>query len=573
MGVLALQAAVRPTEGRAAPNGENGQRHERHCIQAAAVRSTPQHTYTHRLTSAAQPHSQLHPFALTSLTRLCVLCGSLLHRFHHNLSVGDMTLRNFATAVKADIAAHFNVEAIRAQIKRTSTAATTQSSQPPTPNNNSASSSTTVVVQSEEERERDKQQHDLETWNEFKFAGFARTVSAIYAITLLHAIIKLQLSVVSRYVLVEQTKNSLASSSTPSLSSSSSSSDPSLTPLSQPVSLGGITSEVVNKCYFGVSEWAQKDGLRQLMAVVEEAVRAEMSGWELNAQCSREDVELMMVRIRQRVDVIITQRADAVDDSSSSTSAASLSSPDPSSSSSSSSSSFTAPLPVLSPAAPVSYASFLYPPTSTLESTLETFHPQLRDAAKQAVNTDPAAGGTTGTGSSALTVKASERLEDMVGETVALLQSRVFNDVVAASVASAMAVLAGGVVASFPAVGGGLGVRLPFASVMVKCIKLFDVLLPDDATTGGASALFDALAADERVRDMCAVIYLPMDEHGCNMLNATHAQPPAAPFGVGSGARNAAGAEIEVVEEEDVVVVSEERPNAEERKGEALFDR
>ena len=100
-----------------------------------------------------------------------------------------------------------------------------------------------------------------------------------------------------------------------------------------------------------------------------------------------------------------------------------------------------------------------------------------------------------------------------------------------------MAVLGSAVVAAFPSTGG-LTVRLPFASVMVKCIKLFDVLLPDDATTGGGSALFDALAGDERVRDMCGVIYLPMDEHGCNMLNATHAEEPGVQsVGTGSGER------------------------------------
>ena len=328
-----------------------------------------------------------------------------------------MTLRNFATAIKADIAAHFNVEAIRAQIKRTSTAALT--SQSPT-HNNDESASSTVVVQSEEQREREKQ-HDLDKWNEFKYTGFARTISAVYAITILHAIIKLQLSVVSRYVLVDQTKSTLSSSST-SLSSSSSP-DPSLTPLQQPATLGGVMSEVVNKCYFGVSEWAQRDGLRRLMDVVEAAVRVEMSGWELNAQCSREDVELMMARIRQRVDVIITQQgedgADGNEGSDSSSSSASAAS--------------AAALPVLSPAIPVSYASFLYPPATSLESKLDSFHPQLRDAAKQAVNTDAAAGGITGTGSTALAVRASERLEDMVSETVALLHSRVFNDVVAAS--------------------------------------------------------------------------------------------------------------------------------------------
>ncbi len=198
----------------------------------------------------------LHSALLTAARcSLCVCCGSLLHRFHHNLSVGDMTLRNFATAVKADIAAHFNVEAIRAQIKRTSTAHTIQP-----PLTQQPLTASVVVVQSEEQRERDKQ-HDLDKWNEFKYAGFARTVCAVYAIALLHAIIKLQLSVVSRYVLVEQTKSTRSAPSLRRrLCPPSSSPRSSLTPLAQPASLGGLMSEVVNKCYFGVSEWAQRTG-------------------------------------------------------------------------------------------------------------------------------------------------------------------------------------------------------------------------------------------------------------------------------------------------------------------------
>ena len=475
----------------------------------------------------------------------------LLHRFHHNLSVGDITLRNFATAVKADIAAHFHVEALRAQISRTSTAPAPQPAE-----------GGEVVVQSEEQRERERQ-HDLDKWNAFRLAGVARTVSALYAAALLHAIIKVQLSVVSRYVLVDQTKQTL--SSTGGVSSLTGSSDASLTPLTQPATLGGVMSEVVNKCYFGVSEWAQKDGLRQLMDAVEEAVRVEMSCWELSAQCSREDVELMTVRIRQRVDVIISQQADAAYDSSDTSSTSSASS-------SSTSSSSSNPLPVLSPATPVSYASFLYPPASTLESKLDSFLPQLRDAAKQAVNADPAAGGIGGIGSTALSLKAAERLEGMVGETVALLHSRAFNDVAAASLQSAMAVLASSVVAFFPSAGGAAA-RLPFASVMVKSIKQFDVLLPDDATSGGGSALLDALAADERVKEMCSVIYLPMDEHGQNILNTTRPQELVAPL-VASSVGGAAlmPSSIEVVDD-GAAVISEERPTAEERKGEALFNR
>src|SRR4051794_17866260 len=75
----------------------------------------------------------------------------------------------------------FNVEEIRSRMKKSSV-----------PN---GPSSTGVSGRSES---------DYLLWDEFKVAGFSRTLSAIYICSMLHALIKVQLSIVSRYVLFDQ---------------------------------------------------------------------------------------------------------------------------------------------------------------------------------------------------------------------------------------------------------------------------------------------------------------------------------------------------------------------------------
>jgi hypothetical protein len=42
--------------------------------------------------------------------------NNFIHRFVHNLSVGDVTLRNFAIQTRGDLVRRFDVESVRKQL-------------------------------------------------------------------------------------------------------------------------------------------------------------------------------------------------------------------------------------------------------------------------------------------------------------------------------------------------------------------------------------------------------------------------------------------------------------------------
>lgn len=93
----------------------------------------------------------------------------LLQRFLHNCTVADVTVRNFAIQTRSDLIQRFDVDLVRKKL---------------------ASNKGTK-----------RSENELELWNEFKVISYTRTVSAVYCISLLNLLIKLQLSIVSRYVL------------------------------------------------------------------------------------------------------------------------------------------------------------------------------------------------------------------------------------------------------------------------------------------------------------------------------------------------------------------------------------
>ena len=406
----------------------------------------------------------------------------LLHRFNHNLAVCDQTLRKFVAQAKVDIAARFDVVAIRAQIKRTSLAPShpTASSS----FSSSSSSSAPAAPSASEEQSARERAHDLAKWNEFKLSGFSRTLTAMYCATLLHALVKVQLSIVSRYVLQEQQPPQLKDRSA----------------LGGVAVLGLAMSEEVNRAYFGLSEWGQQDGLRRLGDVVEEAVTAEMTRWELNASCTVEDIQMIIVHIRHRVDAAVAARSRTADDDSVPVAAAPPSLP--------------------SSASP--FLSFLYPPTAVIESKLDAMEPQLREAARTAISAASPTAPLPTASPGALTALASSRLYEMAAETLSVLHSETFAQAVESSLSSAFDLLLSSLLSALPSGGAAM----PFASVMVKSMKLFDTLLPD---AGGG--LYDVLSGNVQVRQMCEVIFFPMDEHGRNVVNAPHPVPvePASP--------------------------------------------
>lgn len=92
----------------------------------------------------------------------------LLQRFVHNLQVSDVTLRNFSSQIRLDLIQRYDVDQVRKKLAASKGQA--------------------------------KGSEELQLWSEFTVISYTRTIATIYAIALLNTLIKVQLSVVSRYV-------------------------------------------------------------------------------------------------------------------------------------------------------------------------------------------------------------------------------------------------------------------------------------------------------------------------------------------------------------------------------------
>lgn len=154
-------------------------------------------------------------------------------RFAHHMRVSNQTLRELSVRnSRPRLEEHFGVAAIRAGLK-------------------GADGS-----------------HNLALWDQFKEAGLARSVAAVYATCLLDAVMKIQLSVISRHVLVD----------------------------------GEEGSSEANRCFMGVFQHAQGAGLVELAGVVREVVRDASSQLSLGTQVTFSDVATLLGDVRVGVE-------------------------------------------------------------------------------------------------------------------------------------------------------------------------------------------------------------------------------------------------------------------------------
>lgn len=236
----------------------------------------------------------------------------MLHRLEHNLTVGDVTLRQFAQTVRKDVrrtTAHraraieawnqsciahllslclccafvqlmsrFDVDEIRSRLKKSSSSSGRSAS-------------------------------DYLLWDEFKVAGFSRTLSSLYVMCMLHALIKLQLSIVSRYVLFDQqaqqqrqeteAAEQLQRGGQPAAPAAPESSGPFAQP---PTFLPPPVCEEVNRVYFSLSRHAQSVGAAQLADHIASLVRQELAPWKaLAGQVTRVELQSALNHIQERV--------------------------------------------------------------------------------------------------------------------------------------------------------------------------------------------------------------------------------------------------------------------------------
>ena len=239
----------------------------------------------------------------------CACLLSLIHRLEHNLTVGDVTLRQFAQQVRKDVShtlahteahtslsysndtalilrlimcfcmlqlmARFDVDEIRSRLKKSSSSSSRSAS-------------------------------DYLLWDEFKVAGFSRTLSALYVLCMLHALIKLQLSIVSRYVLfdqqAQQQRQEQEQAAAQQGQGQAPGAPPSITATPLPAFLPPAVCEEVNRVYFSLSRHAQSVGAGQLADHVATLVRQELAPWKaLAGQVTRVEMQTALGAIHERV--------------------------------------------------------------------------------------------------------------------------------------------------------------------------------------------------------------------------------------------------------------------------------
>jgi hypothetical protein len=402
---------------------------------------------------------------------------------------------------------------------------------------------------------------DYELWDEFKVAGFSRTLSSLYVCSLLHALIKVQLSVVSRYVLFDQQAQQQRQEAEQAARERGELPSPVLPPGGQAAAAGGASPsgssaaaaggsaapppsflppaicEEVNRLYFSLSRHGQGVGAAQLADHVAALVAQELAPWKaLAGQVARTELQASLRRIHERV-----QREalglECKTDVEAHTSGSSVSGADGGAAaindaglameSGASAAGASASTTVFTSTEP--YVRFLLPNSAGLSSLVSSTN-----------FPDPA-----------INNMASFRLAEMVAETNALVNSGAFRCTLVASFDACLEELfallepsfqprATTAAASATAANNNTSdssttatatTTIPFASALVALIKLFNTFLPDVPTSGPAasagtsvaSPLFALLSDLPAVKELCAVIYLPAD-----VITAPPATAPSA---------------------------------------------
>ena len=388
---------------------------------------------------------------------------------------------------------------------------------------------------------------DYLLWDEFKVAGFSRTLASLYVMCMLHALIKLQLSIVSRYVLFDQqaqqqrqeaeAAEQLQRGGQPAAPAAPDASGP-------PTFLPPAVCEEVNRVYFSLSRHAQSVGAAQLADHIASLVRQELAPWKaLAGQVTRPELQAALQHIQDRV------QSEALGLESKTEMEAQSGEPSEGSASAAGASAATT---VYTSPNSATYVRFLLPTSAGLSALV----------------------GSTSFPDPHINNMASFRLAEMVAETNAVINSGAFqcalvasfvacqgemerllapafspaaaarnqNQAAASSSSAAPAdesteapipfanVSAHAIlhacprsVSSFSCTSPSLAVGLPVSvclcvQALVSTIKLFNVFLPDvpagmsaSAASSVASPLFHLLADLPAIKELCAVIYLPAE--------------------------------------------------------------
>lgn len=225
----------------------------------------------------------------------------LVQRYIHNCNVSDITLRNFAAQIRTELNNRFDVDSIRKKLadNKKQSQQQSQSQLQATSQDNTTTTDNNSMTQSQT-------QNDLTLWNEFKNAAYSRAISCIYAISLLNALVRVQLSIVSRYVTNDNNNSSSNSmSSLPSIPfiTPSNNTTTRQSPLPDVKPLPATVLEQLNKHYFSLSAHLQSTGLQALMHIIHSIVNTQLNKVQLNDIYTHNELSSLISDIRHQIDI------------------------------------------------------------------------------------------------------------------------------------------------------------------------------------------------------------------------------------------------------------------------------
>lgn len=355
--------------------------------------------------------------------------AALQQQLANNLRVGDLTLRNFSHKIRQQLQARFPVQDLRKQMSKG----------------------------------KKKSEKDYALWEKFKIWGFSRTIASLYALVLTNTMIKVQVNLFSRYVMVEDKQ---------------------------------IAS--VNERYLGFAEHFQTIGLDVLCDDVEAAVTEVMKSYPLSSRINHDTLTKIITDVLAKlqetffhIDSLLPPAQLVTKQINDFVSTIALAPPSP------------------SPNHSLALASPSQDPTTALTATPNAndhnapFSPGPGEGeAKQA--TDPRQ-------------EAEERLTRMLDETRVLFQSDAFKQLFESILDATTPTLthhlqlAWADRASKVATPSQLANPVPMANVIIRATKAFSTLLPSSEQMA-ASPLFTALSSTDDIQEFCSIIFLPMSD-------------------------------------------------------------
>jgi len=382
----------------------------------------------------------------------------LAQRFQHSMKVGDVTLRSFLAQTREQLTREFDLDLLRSKMKK------------------------------KEGNEKERTEADFAQWDTFKLWGFARSFSAVYCVCLLNALIKIQLSIVSRYVLTD-------SAAFPNVESRA-----------------GL--DAVNKRFFALSEYAQTKGLAKLSQLCLAVVTQVMSRWQLGMMCSAQEMQEMISEIRRGVEFKLKSADRAFSPPSMEESKEEGPQED-------------------------DLVSFLFPPWADLEAQIAREFAASESAASSAsasastsaLTPSPSTLGSTASGAAVVGDSSPQsarfaviRFAEMVAEAKMILTSKDFSNAVQSSFSCAFELVASEMqivfkpkaaakdpaAAAAAAAPADVPVPAPFPNVMIRMAKLFNIVYPESAESP-PTALMQSLAALKPLMDVCSVVYMPLE--------------------------------------------------------------